>query len=358
MGKEYAVNGAICQCMFGTMPGILKVIDNLNVCMNGKPTATDKTLGNSFEPPGFCLCKKSWPPKPCTPVITSWVGAYEGVSINGSSAPLLETSKGTCALGCTNCIAFQTSGQIPIPNDKQVNEAAMALRNDINPLAVDEPGIVTYHIYWDGRIEKHVPKVIKNGYENNYMYIYHDENEQKHEIGFANIKPTKIYGAKSGIVNLIDLRSVPKEYRNGNKHYRLSMNTPRTYTNEQTWASLLGAMLEVCFDDIVCNGFSMSDGSPGDSASHLNGKNGDIRYLRKDKSGKKLDLSLTPDELDVIRQVAWNEALYKFGWKSFLGWPYKHEGKARNLPHTKKWPNHHHHLHLQGYLPNLKVINK
>ena len=104
--------------------------------------------------------------------------------------------------------------------------------------------------------------------------------------------------------------------RNESKHYKLTIKFQRTYANEQTWASLLGGMLEVCFDDIVCNGFSMSDGSPVVSPSHLNGKNCDKRYLRKDRSGKILDLSATPHEHDIKRQITWNEALYKFGWKS------------------------------------------
>ena len=105
-------------------------------------------------------------------------------------------------------------------------------------------------------------------------------------------------------------------YRNESKHYKLTINSQRPYANEQTWASLLGGMLEVCFDDIACNGFSMSDGSPEVSSSHLNEKNDDIRYLRKDRSGKILDLTATTHELDIKRQIAWNEALYKFGWKS------------------------------------------
>lgn len=178
------------------------------------------------------------------------------------------------------------------------------------------PGIITYHVYWDGRIEKLIPRAIQKGYEDKYKYIYHDEKGQKYEIGFASIKPTKVYGAKSGTVNLIDLRCVQDAYRDGNKHYKLTINSQRAYANEHTWASLLGEKLEVCFDDIACNRFSMSDGSPVVSSSHLNKKNGDIRYLRKDRSGKILDLSATPHELDIKRQIAWNEALYKFGWKS------------------------------------------
>lgn len=76
--------------------------------------------------------------------------------------------------------------------------------------------------------------------------------------------------------------------RNENKYYKLTINSQRDYANEHTWASLLGEMLEVCFDDIACNGFSMSDGSPVVSSSHLNEKNGDKRYLREDRSGKIL----------------------------------------------------------------------
>lgn len=178
------------------------------------------------------------------------------------------------------------------------------------------PGIVTYHVYWDGRIEKLIPRAIQKGYEDKYKYIYHDEKGQMYEIGFASIKPTKVYGAKSGTHNLFDLRCVQDAYRDGNKHYKLTKNSQRAYANEHTWASLLGEKLEVCFDDIACNRFSMSDGSPVVSSSHLNGKNGDIRYLRKDRSGKILDLTATPHELDIKRQIAWNEALYKFGWKS------------------------------------------
>lgn len=178
------------------------------------------------------------------------------------------------------------------------------------------PGIVTYHVYWDGGIEKYIPRAIQKGYEDKYKYIYHDEKGQMYEIGFVSIKPTKVYGAKSGTVNLIDLRCVQDVYRDGNKHYKLTINSQRAYANEYRWASLLGEKLEVCFGDIACNGFCMSDGSSVISPSHLNGKNGDKRYLRKDRSGKILGFTATPHELDIKRQIAWNEALYKFGWKS------------------------------------------
>lgn len=134
MKDEYVVNRAVCRCKFGTTPGFLKVTDHQAVYMNGSLVATDKTLGNVLEGAGFTLCKKSYPSKPCTPVVTAWTGAYDGVSINGSSAPLLGTSKGTCALGCPDCITFQTSGQIAVPGPLQIRQAALCLQADINSL--------------------------------------------------------------------------------------------------------------------------------------------------------------------------------------------------------------------------------
>ena len=44
------------------------------------------------------------------------------------------------------------------------------------------PGIVTYHIYHDGKIEKHIPLEISKGYEQKYKYVYHDEKNNEHEI--------------------------------------------------------------------------------------------------------------------------------------------------------------------------------
>lgn len=229
MKDEYIVNRAICQCKFGSTPGFLKVTDNQAVCMNGKLAATDKTLGNVFEGAGFTMCKKSWPPKPCVPAIVSWAGAYDGVSINGSSSPLLGTSKGTCVMGCTDCITFQTSGQIPIPNERQVMKSAMALRNDINPLAVDEPSIVTYHIYWDGRIEKHIPKAIQKGYEDKYKYVYHKKVEEKNDNDGKNKGQTAENEETKIDVCILSIRKVRKR-GNGKTEQAIPKDLKVAYT--------------------------------------------------------------------------------------------------------------------------------
>lgn len=139
MGKEYIVQGAMCMCKFGAAPGILKVTDNKGVYMNGKLTATTMTLGNVFNPPGFGVCKiNPLFPKPCAPAVTQWMGFYDGLTINGSSNPLTDSSQGTCASGCPNCITFQMTGQIPVPGLPQMKQAAAAHQNDINPMGCPE----------------------------------------------------------------------------------------------------------------------------------------------------------------------------------------------------------------------------
>ena len=44
------------------------------------------------------------------------------------------------------------------------------------------PSIVTYHIYHDGKIEKHIPQEISKDYKQKYKYVYHDEKDNEHEI--------------------------------------------------------------------------------------------------------------------------------------------------------------------------------
>ena len=41
---------------------------------------------------------------------------------------------------------------------------------------------MTYHIYHDGKIEKHIPQEISKDYKQKYKYVYHDEKDNEHEI--------------------------------------------------------------------------------------------------------------------------------------------------------------------------------
>jgi len=225
--------------------------------------------------------------------------------------------------------------------------------HEVNHKPKNSINIVTFYIYSDGRIEKYIPKIIKPDYNNKYKYMYHDKENMLHDLGIYDIIPTQMFKGKKGtLVNLINLDKVRKTYKKGNYQYTFNVDSPRKYVNEKTLASIFGAMLEVNYHDISCNGFSHSDGSSHPSVSHINGNNGDFKYLRKDKKlmfgdGTSLDISANPDMLDDDRQNKWINALYRFGWKSMLGWTYKRNGKIHYLNHLpKNSDNHQHHLHL------------
>jgi hypothetical protein len=224
--------------------------------------------------------------------------------------------------------------------------------------------IITIHIYSDGKLEKHVPKVIKEENKNKYQYVYHDVSGSEHIIGTVNFKTIKnVYGSVYGgnTVDLIDISEL-KNYAKGNTKFTLTLNTERKYINEKTLGSLIGAMLECGYDDYVFNGFSHSDGGSKPSKSHKNGYNGDFRYLRKDKKGGKTDLFTNNESigwkgLDEERQNKFNDALYKFGWKSMLSQFYGEKGnKLLNHCTNDEDKNHNDHLHIQGYKPNYKEL--
>ena len=64
------------------------------------------------------------------------------------------------------------------------------------------PGIVTYHIYHDGKIEKHIPQEILKGYEQKYKYVYHDQNGNEHEICICDWHTIKKKQSDSSANNL------------------------------------------------------------------------------------------------------------------------------------------------------------
>ena len=59
---------------------------------------------------------------------------------------------------------------------------------------INAKDIVTYHIYHDNKIEKHIPKKIKEGNETRYKYVYHDSIGNEHEITTVDWHTTKEKG--------------------------------------------------------------------------------------------------------------------------------------------------------------------
>lgn len=135
MADKFIVEGALCTCKFGTAPARLLVLVPDRAHMNGaKAIADTMNLGNVFYPPGVAMCNSTYPPKPCVPAITQWSGAFDKIKFNRVASPLLVTSKGTCALGCPNCIEFINEGQVAMPGIEHLKQVQSEFLGDMDPL--------------------------------------------------------------------------------------------------------------------------------------------------------------------------------------------------------------------------------
>ncbi|MFK8400685.1 hypothetical protein M2D07_019435 [Pseudomonas sp. BGr12] len=223
--------------------------------------------------------------------------------------------------------------------------------------AFRKPRENTYRIYQDGTIERYLSPEQK---PDSARYIYVDKEGVEHDFGvFKAIEADKWKreGMRDvGKVFLIDISDLGSN--SARKFGFRFFDTPRKYMSMPALASLIGVLMEVRFNDVVCTGFSLRDGSPGaESKSHINGQNGDFRFLRLDRSGGSLLLNSEPEALDEFREMAFIEALYKFGWKQMLVWEYTLNGVKKLLPRTAHYPGHHHHLHVGRYQPSIKDVS-
>ncbi|OBY87655.1 hypothetical protein A6723_000230 [Pseudomonas sp. AU11447] len=251
------------------------------------------------------------------------------------------------------CWWSEVAGKVGLPEDGKVYH--------LHPIglvaAFKKPRENTYRIYQDGTIERYMSPEQK---PDSARYIYLDKEGVEHDFGvFKAIEADKWKreGMRDvGKVLLIDISDLGSN--SARKFGFRFVDTPRKYMSMPALASLIGVLMDVRFNDVVCTGFSLRDGSPGDeSKSHINGQNGDFRFLRLDRSGGSLHLSVEPEALDELREMAFIEALYKFGWKQMLAWEYTLNGVRKLLPRTAHYPGHHHHLHVGRYQPIIKDVN-
>lgn len=236
-----------------------------------------------------------------------------------------------------------------------------------DPVACRLPPITRiYVVHADGHIEKRIPKIVSTGFEDLIAYWYADASGELHPLGEYKFTVVPRYSpgnkAAEGHSQIVDLRTVAPYWQSGMLKYGFSLRTTRPFIGDIALASFLGAMLEVGYEDIVCTGFSTEEGkTAGGSSSHVNGTNGDFRYLRNDGISGPLHIALAngqPELLDEYRQTEFIEALYRFGWKSMLSYRYQRDGESRLLTRTRHYSNHHHHLHLQSYSPNVEEIHE
>lgn len=218
--------------------------------------------------------------------------------------------------------------------------------------------VLTYLIYESGSIEKYKRNGADQSDVTSAQYIYVDRQGKQHDFGiFEGVWATR--WVRKGTLGTEAVCLVDASNLGANPASEFGFRftaTKRRYLSRDALASLIGALMDVGYDDVTSTGFSMKDGSPGVSSSHINGENGDFRFLRTDYSTAiptHLNTAVGVEALDEPRQGALNEALYKFGWKTQLAWRYTKNGERRLLPRTVHYAGHHHHLHVGGYSPSL-----
>lgn len=135
MGKEFIVKGAKCMCQFGSAPGVFTVLDNTNFYLNGQKLAgTTMSLGSTFDPPGFGVCKVNpMFPKPCAAAITKWSQPFTGLQTFSGGNLLTESSKATCATGGPDCITVVQTGQVDVPGTADYQKAVFQLLAELDP---------------------------------------------------------------------------------------------------------------------------------------------------------------------------------------------------------------------------------
>lgn len=219
------------------------------------------------------------------------------------------------------------------------------------------PDLLTYRIHADGKIERLTPSNFDLEATNGLIrYVYYSVDGVRHELGdyaYARVVGRGVMTGK--FIRLMNLNEIG-DYSSNGIGFGFENDSRRPYINDLALASLLGAMLETGYSDVPCNGFSHADGSSVPSTSHLNGINGDLKFFRLDKTTRdqrSLHIDVSPELMDEDRQNLFNDALYRFGWKSMLAWRYQRNGQMRLLNHTRHYVGHHHHLHVQGYAPNV-----
>uniref|UniRef100_UPI0040472CE5 glycoside hydrolase family 24 protein n=2 Tax=Flavobacterium sp. TaxID=239 RepID=UPI0040472CE5 len=260
-------------------------------------------------------------------------------------------------------------------------------------------GIVTYRIYKDGIIEKHIPKNIKKGFENKYKYIYHGSKNVQNEIctvdweeidnvaynkkdqpksvpkGYTSSEDFDITGvnqkhlykyADGSVIATGDagegggtatkkytkgtgksiLVKIPEPLNYDSKGVKVKMtfeNTIRKYMGADHFAALIGALAECSYDSVISEGSAMKDGTCFPSTTHVNGQSIDTDYFYDSKGKLK-----QKEQQDFI------DAFAKFGFKDFYYSPSMSFIKPKN---TRKFSiDNHHKAHLHCGAEKITVL--
>ena len=214
-----------------------------------------------------------------------------------------------------------------------------------NPLIrIDPTGMLDdYYIRQDGNID-----VIRTDDETDTFYYVNNENQTTNLGTFEK--------NENGLIQLPSSHSV-----DGNGvSFAFSVKAgqgDKSFIAPEAFAAVLGAFSETGYNDFTITQFSNSDGSsPAPSISHINGSNGDFRYLRKDGSGNPV--TVFDSQFDTRRNANFTNALSKYGYSDLKSYHIPTPNKnAVALPNTSQLKGHHNHLHLQGFKPKINTTS-
>lgn len=149
--KHLVCHGALCKCQFGTAPDKLTVLTQNKIYINDeksseKLVATTMELGPTFENKTFGTCAMT--NSSCVPNITLWDGFYDKITLTNQGNPLLEDSKGTCAIGGAPCVEILFHGQVATAtpaNEKSTDEEIVPLINALGVKTDERSFYISLH---------------------------------------------------------------------------------------------------------------------------------------------------------------------------------------------------------------------
>ncbi|MFL0063903.1 peptidoglycan-binding protein [Tenacibaculum maritimum] len=226
----------------------------------------------------------------------------------------------------------------------------------------DTYDIIEVDEYKNGKTTTSVPsgytkKQIISNKRNKYTYndkIVIEGTKEGKEAG--KIRKYVKTGKKTPLIKISS-----KDYNNEGVNLKFSLKSDgtRPYIHPNAFACILGAIARVGYKDIVIVGFTSKDNHGFPSKTHVNGKHGDFRYLRKDKTGASLHIDTVEDakKLDITRQEKLIDAFVKFGWPKFYSYKFELKKEQKEKQLLKKCDHlsgHHHHLHSRQFKVNFK----
>ena len=148
--------------------------------------------------------------------------------------------------------------------------------------------------------------------------------------------------------------AMPKEFSGGSWGFKYTGSKSENYISGEAMAGVLGTLSNANLT-VSFNHWSNSDGSsPSPSRSHKKGTVGDLRPIRKDRSGDACLVSSS--EFDKEANTRFVQEAKKFGWTSILS--ERHNGWITpGTTHYRKTARHNNHYHLQRFKPMLETTN-